>query len=93
MHVTFRISDPIGARVLALASEHKVKPSDMWRLLVMRGLDAESTLTIKYLVESLCVTRRLAASVDIELLKKAQADADDILARLGVIDFQKREAP
>ena len=84
MHASFRISEEVGNRVHKLASQHNIKPSQMYRILLIRGLDAESTLSIKFLIESLCLLRRLSDSVDPTLLDQAQKDADIILDELGI---------
>lgn len=86
-----RFPDDVVIRVKKMAKERGVAEAEMWRAIVLRGLDSESNIATKYLIEALCVSRRLAASVDVDILKKAQSDADDILARLGIVNFNRSE--
>jgi len=85
MLVSIRISDEISKTVKRMAADRKVTPSEMWRILIVRGISLQDTPHTKIMVESLCLNRRIASQFDMALLSQAKADAKTIME---VIDSQ-----
>ena len=86
IRVCVRHDDSVVAQVKKMAQERNVKEADMWRLLVLRGLDMEQRITTNMIVESLCILRRFAADTDIEIVKTAKQDARNLLRQMGVVE-------
>lgn len=92
--VTIRWDRDIRARVKALAGQRKISETDMWRLATLRGLDQEQAIITGIHVETLCLLRRLTATVDLNLLALAKEDARHLMGLLGVTDLpSSRQEP
>ena len=85
IHITTRYPEPYVSRVKRLAKQREVKEAEIWRLIVMRGLELEEQTNTHLLAETLCIVRRFAADKDIELVKLGKQDARELLHRLGVM--------
>lgn len=86
IRVCVRHDDSVVTKVKKLAQDRKVKEADMWRILVLRGLDNEERITTNMIVESLCILRRFAADSDIEIVKTAKQDARNLLRQMGAVE-------
>lgn len=86
IQITFRVPDNIVKKAKLLATEKGIKDAEMFRLLMARGLEAENILSTKLLLESLCLNRRIAANIDVELVEKARQDAQYMLEQISNSD-------
>jgi hypothetical protein len=91
IQVQVRVPDEAVAQVKRLARERKTTEADVWRGVVERGLNYETSNSAlietiaKSLIENLCITRRLAAETDESINTKGRADAKRLLQELGIL--------
>ncbi len=85
IHITTRYPETVVRRVKRLARQRGVREAELWRLIVMRGLELEEQTHTHLLAETLCIVRRFAADKNIELVKLGKQDARELLQKMGVI--------
>ncbi len=86
IQVCVRVPEDMAKEVRRMAIKLGVREAEIWRRLLHRGMDAEDKILKSMQVETLCIARRMAAHMDIDVLYKAKADARNILRGMGVID-------
>jgi hypothetical protein len=82
IHYGFRIPEEILKLIKQHAKQKGITESDMMRLVIVKGLDQETSMNTKLLLESVCLNRRIAANIDMELLNQAREDAKYMLSQL-----------
>ena len=91
IQVQIHFPDDVVAQVKRLAKERKTTEASVWRVVVERGLNYELSNSAlieaiaKSLVENLCITRRLAAETDENIVTKGRADAKHLLEKMGLL--------
>lgn len=86
IQVCVRVPEDMAKEVRRMAIQFGVREAEIWRRLLHRGMDAEDKILKSMQVETLCIARRMAAHMDMDVLYNAKADARNILRGMGVID-------
>ena len=83
MHISLRIKDKTVEQIKELAQQNGITVSQMTRQLITTGLDNNKVKSTKVILETLCLSRRIAANIDIELLERAREDAQILLEKIS----------
>ncbi len=86
IQICVRVPEDMAKEVRRMAVELGVRESEIWRRLLHRGMDAEDKVIKSRQVETLCLARRIAAHLDMDVIYKAKADARHLLREMGVIE-------
>lgn len=79
IRICVRVDEDVAKEVKSLAIKYGIKESEMWRLVITKGLSHEVNQNTQMLIEVLCISRRLSAYTNMEVLHDAKDDAKIIL--------------
>jgi len=82
IQVGFRVHDATAKAVRKKAKEQNISESEVWRNIVSRGLSYEDMVATKIMLESLCLNRRIAATMDADILNSAREDTEILFSKI-----------